>query len=247
MDKDKQHARSSCFRFPHTPWTLICDAMMATATERRDILGQLVQCYWKPLYAYYRAKGKSRADAEDLVQGLLGRLATQEDFLPARGAVPTFRAWLLKCARNHLVDAIRHEGALKRDATHGVMSLDRLRSEHGDAFEPTRTDAPDHAFRAAWRQQLLERALNAVKVISDEVERRTDFDIFIAYYAAEPEKGATWKEIAARYGLSDWKLAARKADWVKEQLGRAIRNEIRSYVLSDEEVDNEIRDLVGTD
>jgi RNA polymerase sigma factor (sigma-70 family) len=234
--------RSSFFRFPSTPWTLIRQALGGAASQRkRDLLGQLVLCYWKPLYAYYRAKGKSRAAAEDLVQGLLARLMSSADVLPEPDKTPRFRAWLLTCARHHLIDALRGE----RPDVRQLVSLDDLRAEHGDAFEPAGEPSPEQEYRAAWRRQVLARALAAVATFSEARQRNQDFQIFLEYYASPVPQKVTWEQIARRHGLPTWKQASRKADWVKEHFGRAIRREIRAYVETDEEVDDELRDLLG--
>ena len=242
MSETVHRPRSTFQCFPSTQWTVIRRALAAGESEEQRVwLGELAQRYWKPLYAYFRAKGRPPADAEDLVQSLLGRLMTSTEKLPDLDKTPRFRAWLLTCARNHLVDELRRDNPTVRRP----VSLDALRAEHGDACEPEGTESPEEAYCDAWKRQLLCHAMEEVRVISEEQQRSDCLQIFLQYYASNLPQKVRWSDLARSYGLPSWKHAARKADWVKRQLGPAICNEIRKHVENDEDVDSELRELLG--
>jgi hypothetical protein len=92
---------------------------------------------------------------------------------------------------------------------------------------------------------VLDRALRQVAKKCGELCRDVDYDIFCEYYLCESERRVTWQELATKYELATWKHAARRADYVKVQLGAAIRNEIRQYANNDDEVDDELRSMIG--
>jgi RNA polymerase sigma-70 factor (ECF subfamily) len=57
--------------FATTRWTIVIDAARGAETAAIDALGELVRTHWQPLYRYSRRKGKSKEDAEDLVQAFM--------------------------------------------------------------------------------------------------------------------------------------------------------------------------------
>ena len=167
------------------------------------------------------------------------------DSLPPPEKTPRFRDWLLVCARNFLIDAVRKEKALRRQPRKQLLSLDVLREATGQAFEPAANDSPEQAFRHACRRDILDRALQQVDQLATGLAREADFKIFLEYYLTDGPEPVSWEALAARFGLPDWKRAVNKADWIKRQLVRAIREEMRRSLDSDDDVDDELRELLG--
>jgi RNA polymerase sigma factor (sigma-70 family) len=231
--------------FPTTDWGLICDAQLLTQHERRDKLETLIQHYWKPVYAFYRSHGQTVADAEDAVQGLFASLVEGDKISNVAEPQGRFRDWLVACARNYLRDRHRRDNALKRRPRKRVVSLEELKRVDGAAFEPTAEFDSEQAVLDAWRRELLRRAIDAVWHQCVAKARQTDFCIFADYYMGDDGVRPTWKLIAARHQLTDWKQASHRAEWVKAQLHRAVRRLIAEYVSTEEEVDEELRTLIG--
>ena len=67
--------------------------------------------------------------------------------------------------------------------------------------------------------------------------------MFVAYYLSTEQNQPTWRTIAERHRLRDWKDAAHRAEWVKGRLAKAIRDEVHRYVDSEDAVDDELRDF----
>ncbi len=86
--------------------------------------------------------------------------------------------------------------------------------------------------------------MHEVREEATQAGRIIDYMLFERYYAPSGDAKPTWKELAADFQLSDWKIASRKADWVKDHLSLAIQRQVRRYVKSSAEVDDEIRDLL---
>lgn len=228
--------------FPTTSWTLIRQAQDADGEQRRDLLQALLRRYWKPIYAYFRAKGKSQADAEDLVQSFLNRFVVNDTLLKSVQPGRRFRCWVRVCARNFLIDQDRWENAARRAPQQGLISFAALESERGAAFEPADDDA-DAAFVDVWRRELLDRAMFRLAQTCADGDRQRDLDLFLAYFLPTGEFPLTWAELAAEYGLPDWQHAARKAHWVRARFAESIREEVRSYVDDESEIDAEIMTL----
>lgn len=227
--------------FPTTAWTLIREAQAASRPQRAALLHDLLRRYWKPVYTWYRATGKSPHDAEDLVQGFLCEFVAGEDILRIDQPQKRFRDWVRVCARNHMLDQERRSRARKRRPERGVVSFADLAARDGLPYEPADPDA-DVAFDDIWRREILVRAVAQTEQYCRGEDRSQDFRIFMEYYVSGHD--VTWQQLAERHDLADWKIAARRAEWVKRKLAGAIRDEVRLYVESEEEVDVEINRLL---
>jgi RNA polymerase sigma factor (sigma-70 family) len=231
--------------FPSTSWTLIHAVQHVSGSQRRKLLGQLALRYWKPLYAYFRSKGQSPHDAADAVQEFLLTWIAGDTLERFQREGKRFRVWLMACAKNFLVDQLRKKNAARRRPGRGWISLDELAAAAMSPFEPAAGERPERAFQEAWRRSVLDRALRTAYEACVRYKREQDYAIFLAYYAPDGPSRPTWEQLAAEYQLENWKVASRRADWVKGQLARSIQNEIRQYVHSEAEVDDEIRDLIA--
>ena len=229
--------------FPTTSWTLLCAARDASGDERQTLLQQVLRDYWKPIYAFYRSCGQSPADAEDLVQGFLNRFLVDDSVLDSAKPGRKFRSWVRVCARNYLIDQTRRAKAARRAPECRVISMASLESESGQRFEPEDLDADD-IFSEVWRRELLDRAMERLKQVCHRFDRTTDLDIFFAYYLHKGDQ-PTWADLATTFQLGDWQKAARKAHWVRRQFAEAIRDQIRSYVENESEIDDELIALLG--
>ena len=236
---------SSHIQFPSTDWNGIQEAQSLPPRERIERVAALMLPYRRALYAYFRAQGCARDEAEDMVQGFFEAVVCRRDLLATYTRASRFRYWVMACAVHFLRDRRRADRAKKRLPPGGVVSLEDLKQSNGVHYEPlAQRDSPDDAFRDAWRRELLSRALTAVAEECRRQNRETDYRIFLDYYVSDPHQEPTWHDIAARYELKHWKAATRKADWVKRQLARAIRREIRRYTKDDEELEQELRELL---
>lgn len=229
--------------FPRTAWTLIRKAKELPESQRREQLESLLRQYWKPMYAYFRSKGVSRHDAEELVQGFLCEFVSDEKILQVDPQLGKFRTWLRTCLDNYLISWERKRRAKKRQPADGVVSFEQLVTSDGRPFEPLDKEDPDAALVDSWRRHLLETALITVEDKCRAEDKLVHYKVFVAYYCDTSGERVTWQQLAEQFELPSWKDAARKADWVKAQLGREIRGQVASYVESEEEIDQEIHEL----
>jgi hypothetical protein len=80
-DQHPQEPVTSDHRFGSTAWAVIREAQTLPNEARTQVLGPMLCRYWKPIYAYYLSKSRSRHDAEELVQGLLQVLLESDRIL----------------------------------------------------------------------------------------------------------------------------------------------------------------------
>lgn len=207
-------------------------------------MAALCERYWKPIYAWFRAAGKSPHDAEDATQGFLCHVVETHSIRRFDPAKARFRTWLVACLRNFSADEHRRDTAQKR-RPEGLASLEDLRAAEGAAFEPPDGSSPSDAFLDAWRRSVLGQAMRTVEEECRDRGREADLKVFLDYYSEAHRQQLKWQDVAQRHGLASAKDATRRADWVKARLSAAIRRELLRRVGSEEEFNEELRDLRG--
>jgi RNA polymerase sigma-70 factor (ECF subfamily) len=159
---------SSAFRQTHfatTRWTLVHDAAAGGDTRAVAALNELLGCYWQPLYRYARRTGKSREDAEDLVQGFMAHLieaAALRRGDPARGR---FRTFLLASFNHWMINEWKHGSRAKRGGGIALISLDWQHAETGLTAEPADSRSPDLLYDREWALALLDTVLASLERI----------------------------------------------------------------------------------
>lgn len=159
MDPEKhiaadERAQRSNAQFPATEWSVVLAAGKAGTPDAFRALSALCEAYRDPVYAWFRKRGFSPADADDLTQRFFARAI---EFRPLerfeRQGVP-FRAFLKRCLRNLAINQGPHGPVL--------VSLEEEATE--DEVGPDLGAAsPDAAFDAHWRDTLLASALEGLR------------------------------------------------------------------------------------
>jgi hypothetical protein len=108
-------------------------------------------------------------------------------------------------------------------------------------YEPPARETPDEAFNRQWATTLWETVLEQLRARFTEENRQDLYDIFMAYHAPA-NKRPSQEALAAKYGLT--------RDAVREGLAKAqkrferlLRAEIREQTGSEDDIDEEIREL----
>lgn len=225
------HSTSRHASFPQTAWTLVGNVQGMPNEQRAELLGVFLEPYRRPVHAYFRWRGIPSSDAEDLVQDLFFKfLSRPEVFDGLEAGKGRFRNWIRACANNLMIDRMRGRGA-----SDPISCVDVADSA---------SDFCTH-FNAVWRREIVQNALESVRLQCKSAGRLSDFQAFVEYYCADGAERVTWQEIALRLGLSSWKDASRKSDWVKRQLRKEIRKQIGRYMHGEEDIDDELRDLLN--
>ena len=151
--------------FATTRWTLVIDAARAgEETTAIDALGTLLQTYWQPLYRYARRKGKSKEDAEDLVQGFLSHLLEKHSLRNIDRAKGRFRAFLLASFNHWIINEWKHATRQKRGGGVTPLSFDWESAETGLKLEPADERSPDRLYDREWALALLAKVLDDLEM-----------------------------------------------------------------------------------
>jgi len=156
-------------------------------TGDRQAWAEFVDIYAPLIYGYALKQGLQDADAADLTQEVLGKVARSAarlDYDPTRG---TFRGWLFRVVRNELSDF----GAARRRHRPGSgdTAVKRRLEEH-----PAPTDDEIAAWEREYEQQLFARAC-------DQVRRDFQESTWQAFWLTAIQ-GKSGKEVAGVLGLT---------------------------------------------
>ena len=125
------------------------------------------QIYWKQFYLFFRKKGYSHEDAEDLVQSFFAKMikeSTLSHYDRAKGSLSPF---LLGSLKRHLTDTVRYHHRQKRLPEGGIIptsgSSDLSADQQRDDSTDQKVLSMDQYFARAWVRELLARSHHEVR------------------------------------------------------------------------------------
>jgi len=249
---DPPDIRNAQDAFHTTSWQDVLAVRTADVTRRRAAVEKLLERYWRPVHAYIRRYVRRKGwdpngeAARDLTQGFFTDVVLSRHLLqdadPGKGR---FRALLLKAVRNYLTDQHRKHGARKRSPEGKVVSLDTVgnaipgRDPHG---------TPEEAFAFAWASQLLDQVLASVEAGCRRSRQEKHWDVFRRIVLEPTLTGADapgLSRLCRELHIESEQRASNMNMTVKRRFKAALETHVREFVNSDEEVEQEIRELMA--
>ena len=228
-----------------THWSLI-DDIQAGADRDRALINLLFQRYWKPVYCYLRRKGCDNEQAKDLTQGffhevVLGRgLVERADQSKGR-----FRSFLLHALDQYIINERAKQTAVTRIPKDKLVSLEGV--DPSKLPEEMLECDSNSSYNYAWVSGLLDQVLSAVRKGCREGGLQTHWEVFSARVVrpildgtAAPSMG----EICARLGIEDTRQASNMIITVKRRFRQTLRRHIRNTVVSADQVDEELDEII---
>jgi DNA-directed RNA polymerase specialized sigma24 family protein len=231
--------------FPRTHWSRLDAVKGDASTERREALNFLAERYWKPVYCYLRGRGYDESASEDLVQEFFFTAFAKGLFAKADPARGRFRNFLLKSLQHFLANEWRDAHAKKRQPVEGFVSIHEMASETGPVVVPKDTKTPEDTFHQAWLSELVMRVLRTLEQEYLAGGKKIHIELLRQRVIAPILDGAevpSLSDLAERYALSV-KDVENRVITARRAYQRLLRDEIRVYASSDEEVAAEIQDL----
>jgi RNA polymerase sigma-70 factor (ECF subfamily) len=229
-------------RFATTRWTMINAAGAASTASADAALAELCQVYWPPLYSYLRRRGHDAEDAQDLTQGFFARLLERQDFRSADPARGRFRAFLLTALKRYAINEHERAATARRGGRHVRLSLDFEEAERTFTVDRRNDDTPDRVFDRKWAEIAIDRALARLRDESRDTRTAALTDVLMPYLTDAGDLPA-YREVAVDLGLTEGaiKVAVHR---LRQRFGAVLRAEIAETVLSKEDVEDEMRDLL---
>jgi len=208
--------------------------------KTRDAMEVLFRAYWYPLFSHLRSRGRSRPEAEDLLQGFFVHLVERQTLSRADRHKGAFRAFLLGCLRNFLANNRDRAMASKRGGDVAIISLDFDAAESAlQQHGPDPADDTERDFDRRWAWLLMQRAL---KQLEDDYQSRPEVYARLKGFLINAEDAARAK-VAAKLGMSDGaiKVAIHR---LRARFRELLRAEVAKTVSAPHEIDDELRHLL---
>lgn len=232
-------------RFAATRWTVVLKAREKHSPEVGEALETLCRCYWPPLYAFARRKGRAPHDAQDLTQAFFARLlADDADALrlvaPEKGR---FRSFLLVAFKRFMADEWEKACAQKRGGGRAHVTFDSALAESGYHDSLRDEASAEKLYERRWALTLLDQAMARLRGEFVATGKAREFDVLKVHLTA-PRGGDGYASVAATLGLNEG--AARVAvHRLRRRFRDVFREEIAHTVAEAAEIDDEVRHLLG--
>ena len=227
--------------FATTHWSLILAAGSPKSSRHSEALEALCQSYWFPIYAFLRRQGHSAHQAEDYTQGFFSYLLEKQGLHRADPKRGRFRSFLLSTLKHFLTDERDRLHAQKRGGGRRVLSLDFETAESQYAIEPAHHLSPEKVFERQWALTLLNRIMGRLKAEFADADKPKLFAILKSALALEGD-AVPYRDLAARLDMSESavKVAVHR---LRKRYRMLLREEISQTVATEDQVDQEVRDL----
>ena len=230
-------------RFATTSWTQVLAAREAPSPESRRALETLCRVYWYPLYAFVRGHVHDAEAARDLTQAYFTELLEKgylDDYDPGRGR---FRVFLRTSVRNFLSKERDKARTLRRGGHIEIVSLETNALEERYSREPADPVTPEEIFERRWTLELLERVLSRLRREQDEAGLRDQFARLEGFLTGQ-EADIHYQDVASSLGTSAGAIKT-AVHRLRRRFGQLLRAEVAETVSSPDQVDEEVRHLLG--
>ena len=231
--------------FLTTQWSLI-EGIKSEVNKDNALVGLLLERYWKPVYCYLRHKGYDNEQAKDITQDFFNEVVLNRNLVQrADQCKGRFRSFLLYALNQHLIDQERERDANKRIPKDKLVSLDTL--DPPVVPQIVSQSEPEDSFNYAWKTSLLERVLSEVERRCSQQGMEVHWKVFhdrVVRPILENVEAPPMKDICATYGIEDEVKASNMIVTVKRRFQSELRRHIRSTVLSENQIDEELAEIL---
>ncbi len=243
-DPVEESSRPAAFQTTH--WSVVLAAGEGSSVDAQDALEKLCKSYWLPLYAFARRQGHSVEDAQDLTQEFFARFLARGSFALANRERGRLRTFLLTSLKNFITQEWRRATRLKRGGVNGVVSLadaETPEGENREAVDPREELSPDRLFDRRWAEALLERVMERLKHDYESTGRAAVY-ARLQQFLWGRQAEISYAEMGLCLGLSEGaiKVAVHR---LRQRFRELLREEVAKTVETPEEVEEELRYLLG--
>jgi RNA polymerase sigma-70 factor (ECF subfamily) len=222
---------------------MVLSAGRKASPDARRALEELCRLYWYPLYAYVRRRGKTRQDAEDLTQEFFARLLSKDFLRGADRERGRFRAFLLVAFQRFMANEWDRSRALKRGGGQAPVPLDGDAAERRYQIEPADDMSADRIFERRWALTLIEQTMARLRREYAEASRAKEFDQLKGFLTSARGE-ISYGPAAVALGQTEGALRV-AAHRMRKRFRELFREEVAQTVSGPEEVDEELRHLLG--
>jgi len=241
---DETSIGGQAHQFLTTQWSVIGE-IQAGADKDRALIGLLLGNYWKPVYCYLRQRGYGNEQAKDLTQGFFHEVVLNRDLVqradPGKGR---FRAFLLHALHQHLANETKKSHARRRMPRGGLVPLEVTDSANLPAA--LQQSDPEATYNYAWMSALLDQILATVCRECQSRGLEVHWQLFqerVVRPILDGTAPASLSDLCARHAIADPQQVSNMIATVKRRFRSALRQYVRTTVLSEDEVDEELAEI----
>jgi RNA polymerase sigma-70 factor (ECF subfamily) len=240
-NKDISSTPSGTSQFATTRWSVVLAAVSPSSPKYQQALSTLCQTYWFPLYAYLRRHGCDTHQAEDCTQAFFAQMLEKHSLRLADPKGGKFRSYLLAALKHFLADERDRVQAQKRGGGQRIFSLDFENAEDLYGLEPADQLSPERLFEKSWALVVLQKVMARLGAESASVNKQKVFEHLITYLAPAGDV-VPYRDMAAKLNMTEGavKVAVHR---LRKRYQELLRDEIGQTVATEEEIDQELRDL----
>ena len=231
--------------FLTTHWSMLED-IKKQGNNEHALIGLLLERYWKPVYCYLRRKGYDNEQSKDLTQGFFHEVVFNRGLVdradPSKGS---FRSLLLHALNHYVVDEQRKETARKRIPKDKLVRLDVV--DLSSLPEIVDELEPEESFNYAWKADLLDRALSAVKESYIKQGMEKHWYVFrdrLLQPLLGDQQPLPLKQICQQYNIENEATVSHMLETVKRRFQNVLRKHVRQTVLTGQVVDEELKEIL---
>jgi len=229
--------------FATTHWSVVLAAGEGDSPPAHRALETLCGAYWYPIYVYVRRKGYGPDEAQDLTQEFFAQVIAKEHLRLADREKGKFRNFLLAMLDYFLAREWSRAHRQKRGGQFTFVSLDQQTPEERYRLEPAVSDTPEKIYLRRWALTVLEQAMNALEQECHDNGKGVLF-AEVKELLSSDRDGPTYAEIGRKLNMGEGALRMAVLR-LRRRYGELLRHEIAQTVGQPEEVDEEMRLLLG--
>lgn len=231
------------WQFPPTSWSQVIAARDGHSTESRQALDSLCRAYWYPLYAFVRLQGHDPEASRDLTQAYFVELLEKGYLQDVDPSLGRFRSFLMVSVKHFLSKERDKAKTVKRGGATSVISFDAADAEVRYRSEPSVELTPEVIFERRWAQTVLHRALGKLRDELSEAGKEDHYRALRPSLVGE-EPRMPYRQAAEELGISEGAVRAH-VHRLRKRFGELLRQEIAETIADPEDVDDELRHLLG--
>jgi RNA polymerase sigma-70 factor (ECF subfamily) len=228
--------------FSATRWSMVFRAADDSDQRSKKDLEDICRACWYPIYAFVRRQGYSPEDSQDLAQGFFVHVLQNNVLSHADPERGRFRSFLLGAVRHFVSNEARKNRAEKRGGRITFVPVDSNEGEERYEREIAHPDTPEKLFQRSWAENLLQRALDALK---RDYERQGKVNLFNALqpFLAGGSNPDSYQGLGQQLGMSSGTVAV-AVFRMRKRYGEVLRHEIAQTVEDPADIEQEIRLLL---
>ena len=213
-----------------------------SSPDQEEALTRFCDAYYYPLYAFARRSGQNREQAEDLTQGFFLHLLKDGVLARVKREGSRFRSFLLTAFTNHCRNVWAGEKAIKRIPVRKLCPLDDT-AEDRYSHEPIEHVTPEMLYDRHWALSVQEQVFKRLSSEDRAAGKERQFSCLMKLLPGARDE-MSYAEASQTLGMTE--EAVRMAvSRFRRRYGKALREEIATPGTPKEEVDEEIRYLIG--